>query len=319
MQYFLSSEIFLLAVAFDLLIGDPLWLTHPTQIFGYVITFLENILRRRPENSPKREILLGSVLVALVIIFAYAVSFLILWLCFKINYWVGVIASGWLLSTTIAIKGLAKAGHDIFLLLQKGDIQLARQKVGYIVGRDTDQLSIADIVRATVETVAENIVDGIISPLFYALIGGVPLALAYRAINTMDSMLGYKNEKYLYFGRAAALVDDVANYIPARITAGLLLLASVLCKLNWRSAWKYLREDAKKHPSPNSGLPEATVAGALGISLGGLNYYGGIASNRAIMGEDIVEKKPLHIITTIRLMYCTCALGIALGLVCLLW
>ena len=208
-----------------------------------------------------------------------------------------------LLSFTISPRNLAEAGREIQRYLAAGDIEEARFKVGWIVGRDTDKLTVPEITRATVETIAENIVDGVISPLFFFFLGGVPLAVAYRAANTMDSMIGYKNEKYLFFGRAAARTDDAWNYIPARITGLLLVLAAWLLKYDWREAWRMMRRDAAKHPSPNGGFTEATVAGALGIRLGGLNYYFGRPSFRTYMGEPRQELSPRHISGAIRLMY----------------
>lgn len=317
MGHFLNPEVFLLAVAFDLLIGDPKWLIHPTQMMGYLIAGLEKLLRRFT-STPARELWAGGLLVGIVVLAVYLVTLVFVWFSHRLNYWLDVVVSAWLLSTTFAIKGLAQAGLDIFRVLQSGDLLTARKNLSYIVGRDTEHLSSTEVVRATVETVAENIVDGVISPLFYAILGGIPFAFVYRAINTMDSMLGYKNERYLYFGRVAARADDVTNYIPARVTAGLLLLAAKICGLNWRKALYHLKTDAKKHPSPNSGLPEAAVAGALGVSLGGLNFYGGIPSPRAILGEAIYELKPKHILEVVRLLYCTSALGILLGLAILL-
>ncbi|WP_227766487.1 adenosylcobinamide-phosphate synthase CbiB [Zhaonella formicivorans] len=317
MGHFLNPEVFLLAVAFDLLIGDPKWLIHPTQIMGYLIAGLEKQLRRFTSTATQ-ELWAGGLLVGIVVLSVYLAAFLLVWFSHRLNYWLGMVVSAWLLSTTIAIKGLAQAGLDIFRVLQSGDLLTARKNLSYIVGRDTEHLSTAEVVRATVETVAENIVDGVISPLFYAILGGTPLAFVYRAINTMDSMLGYKNERYLYFGRVAARVDDAANYIPARVTAGLLLLAAKICGLNWRKGLHHLKSDANKHPSPNSGLPEAAVAGALGVALGGLNFYGGIPSPRAVMGEAIYELEPKHILEVVRLLYCTSALGILFGLATLL-
>jgi adenosylcobinamide-phosphate synthase len=182
--------------------------------------------------------------------------------------------------------------------------------VGLIVGRDTAQLEEAEVVRATIETVAENLVDGVIAPLFYAFLGGAPLALAYRAINTMDSMLGYKNSRYLYFGRFAARLDDVANFLPARLTGFFICLVALISpQLQAKGAWQAWREDAKKHPSPNSGIPEASVAGALGIRLGGVNYYQGIAQERAAMGPGRVPLAITHIKDTINIMYQAAILG----------
>lgn len=317
MSHFSSPEIFLLAVVLDLIIGDPRWLLHPTQIIGALISWLEN--RLRPHSSPRGELWAGGILVVIVVVVTYGVTLAILGLSFKLNYWLGVIVAAWLLSTTIAIKGLAQAGLEIYQVLVNGDLPLAREKLSYIVGRDTKNLPSAEIVRGTVETMAENIVDGIISPLFYAILGGVPLAMVYRAINTMDSMLGYKNEKYLYFGRAAARLDDLANYLPARITGSLLLIASITCKLNWRKAYYHLRKDAKKHPSPNSGYAEAPVAGALGVALGGVNYYNGVPQHRAIMGEALSTLEPKHILLTIKLIYTSSILAVILGLIILLF
>lgn len=315
--HFLSPEIFLLAVVFDLIIGDPRWLIHPAQIIGALISYLEKQLRRI-SSTPKGELWSGGILVVIVVAVVYGVILAILWLSFKVNYWVGVVIAAWLLSTTFAIKGLAQAGLEILEVMQSGDLPLARKKLSYIVGRDTENLPPAEIVRGTVETIAENIVDGITSPLFYAVLGGVPMAMVYRAINTMDSMLGYKNERYLYFGRAAARLDDLANYVPARITALLLLVASMLCKLDWRRGYHHLRKDAKKHPSPNSGFAEATVAGALGVALGGLNYYNGVPQYRAVMGEATCSLEPKHILLTVKLLYCTSALAVIIGLFSLL-
>ena len=183
------------------------------------------------------------------------------------------------------------------------DLENARYKVGWIVGRDTENLSPQEVSRAAIETVAENTVDGIISPLFFFLIGGLPLVYLYRAINTMDSMLGYKNDRYLYFGRVAARIDDVANYIPARITGIIFVVSAFVLRLNTTNSWKMLRRDASKHPSPNGGWAEASVAGALEIRLGGYNFYFGRETFRAYMGEPLQEMGPQHIMTCIQMMY----------------
>jgi len=168
------------------------------------------------------------------------------------------------------------------------------------------------VTRATVETVAENIVDGIISPLVYFAIGGAPLAFLYRAVNTLDSMVGYKNDKYLYFGRVAARVDDLFNYVPARLTGALLVIASFLLGYNAKGAAKMIWRDAAKHPSPNSGIAEAGVAGALGVRLGGLNYYGGVASQRAYMGDEVNRLSAVYIQKTVYIMYVATVIGVLL-------
>ena len=208
----------------------------------------------------------------------------------------------WLISTTIAVKGLESAGKEIYGYLKNGDIQGARKALSMVVGRDTDRLDEKEVSRGAVETVAENIVDAIISPLFYAALGGAPLAMAYRAANTLDSMVGYKNEKYRHLGWASARFDDIANFIPARLTALLLVAVTWVFRLNGKGAIKAILQDAKKHPSPNSGFTEAGVAGALGIQLGGLNYYQGIPSHRATMGIPVRPLTATDILTTNKIM-----------------
>mgnify|MGYP000911444007 FL=1 len=293
----------ILAFLMDCVIGDPRSKFHPVVLIGKLIAGLETWLYS-PEDSDKRKFWRGLFLMLLVLVICYGATAGIVYGVRRLGLpylsW-GVEAL--LLSFTISPRNLAEAGREIQRYLAAGDIEEARFKVGWIVGRDTDKLTVPEITRATVETIAENIVDGVISPLFFFFLGGVPLAVAYRAANTMDSMIGYKNEKYLFFGRAAARTDDAWNYIPARITGLLLVLAAWLLKYDWREAWRMMRRDAAKHPSPNGGFTEATVAGALGIRLGGLNYYFGRPSFRTYMGEPRQELSPRHISGAIRLMY----------------
>lgn len=293
----------ILAFLMDCVIGDPRSKFHPVVLIGKLIAGLETWLYS-PEDSDKRKFWRGLLLMLLVLVICYGATAGIVYGVRRLGLpyfsW-GVEAL--LLSFTISPRNLAEAGREIQRYLAAGDIEEARFKVGWIVGRDTDKLAVPEITRATVETIAENIVDGVISPLFFFFLGGVPLAVAYRAANTMDSMIGYKNEKYLFFGRAAARTDDAWNYIPARITGLLLVLAAWLLKYDWREAWRMMRRDAAKHPSPNGGFTEATVAGALGIRLGGLNYYFGRPSFRTYMGEPRQALSPRHISGAIRLMY----------------
>lgn len=293
----------ILAFLMDCVIGDPRSKFHPVVLIGKLIAGLETWLYS-PEDSAKRKFWRGLFLMLLVLVICYGATAGIVYGVRRL----GLPYLSWgmealLLSFTISPRNLAEAGREIQRYLAAGDIEEARFKVGWIVGRDTDKLTVPEITRATVETIAENIVDGVISPLFFFFLGGVPLAVAYRAANTMDSMIGYKNEKYLFFGRAAARTDDAWNYIPARITGLLLVLAAWLLKYDWREAWRMMRRDAAKHPSPNGGFTEATVAGALGIRLGGLNYYFGRPSFRTYMGEPRQELSPRHISGAIRLMY----------------
>ena len=293
-----------LAFVFDCIIGDPYTKYHPVVLMGKLIDFLDKHLRRDDSSEPTK-LCCGFILVVLVLGVCMGITYGIIYLMEICNvpHWINIIVQAIILCFMISPKSLAKAGNQIYDELASGNLAGAREKVNYIVSRDANQMDEKDITRATIETVAENTVDGIISPFFFFFIGGLPLAVLYRAANTMDAMLGYKNDKYLYFGKAAARVDDVLNFIPARITGFLFILSSFLCGFNYKNALKMMLRDAKKHPSPNGGYPEASVAGALEIRLGGINYYFGRQSFRAFMGDKITSLKAIHIRQTIRLMY----------------
>lgn len=294
----------LLAFVIDCIIGDPYTKFHPVAIMGKLIDILDKILRKDTASEPTK-LVSGFILVAILLSLSYSFTAGILYLLEILHcpIWLNVIIQAIILSFMISPKSLAKAGREIHQELIAHNLDTARQKVNYIVSRDTNRMNEQDITRATVETVAENIVDGIISPLFFFFIGGLPLAVLYRMSNTMDAMIGYKNDKYLYFGRTAARVDDVLNFIPARITGILLIFTAFCYRFNAKNALKMMFRDAKKHPSPNGGYTEATVAGALGIRLGGINYYFGRESFRAYMGDSLEELSAKHIDQTIRLMY----------------
>lgn len=296
-----------LALVLDTLIGDPRTAWHPVVLIGNLIAALEKLLLN-PAAAPGAKRLAGLVLVLAVLAASFAVSWLALAALATLHPLAAIGGGALLLAFAITPRSLAEAGREIQSLLEAGDLDEARRKVGWIVGRDTAALDTAEITRATVETVAENITDGIIAPLFYAALGGAPLAVLYRAVNTLDSMVGYKNDKYRDFGLVAARTDDVFNYIPARITGLLIIAAAFLTGGDARSAAATIWRDAAKHPSPNSGIPEAGVAGALGVRLGGLNYYGGIPSLRATMGEPRRQLAPGDIARTVRMMYTATAL-----------
>ncbi|MGP9665226.1 adenosylcobinamide-phosphate synthase CbiB [Halomonas sp. AOP22-C1-8] len=308
------------AIGLDLLIGDPRSLPHPVVFIGRMISFLEKRWNRGTDSQRKRR---GFLLTATVVIGVWGVSWSVLALLTAINVWLGLVAELWLLATTLAIKGLADAGRAVAVPLANGDLPGARQALSMIVGRDTVALDEAEITRATVETVAENTVDGITAPLFFAVIGGAPLALAYKAINTLDSMVGYRNERFEKFGFASAKLDDIANWLPARITAcclwlGGILLALVANKpLRWRGALRATCQEALRHPSPNAGWPEAMVARLLGVQLGGHNTYQGAISRRATLGEPLAPLNVTHIGATIQLMHVGWLLF--MGLMGLLW
>ncbi|MDD6396830.1 MAG: adenosylcobinamide-phosphate synthase CbiB [Selenomonadaceae bacterium] len=287
----------------DTLIGDPRSKLHPVVLIGQLIAGLEKLFYRETQSS-RQKLVSGGILAMLVMVLTYEIVNAIELLLQNIsNKYVIMAINGFLLSFTISPKSLANAGREIYDYLMVEDLENARCKVGWIVGRDTENLSPQEVSRAAIETVAENTVDGIISPLFFFLIGGLPLVYLYRAINTMDSMLGYKNDRYLYFGRVAARIDDVANYIPARITGIIFVVSAFVLRLNTTNSWKMLRRDASKHPSPNGGWAEASVAGALEIRLGGYNFYFGRETFRAYMGEPLQEMGPQHIMTCIQMMY----------------
>lgn len=290
------------AFIIDAIIGDPFGKYHPVALIGRLIVFLERVFYRESDSNGKK-FFMGAVLVMIVLLFCYDVAAAIMHFSYYLPDWGSMLIGALVLSFTISPRSLARAGKGIYALLVFGELEKARKAVGMIVGRDTQELDEAEISRATVETIAENTVDGIIAPLFFYMVGGVPLAVLYRAANTMDSMLGYKNEKYLYFGRPAARLDDVLGLIPARITAVLFIVSAFLLGFDAAHALKVMRRDAKGHPSPNGGYAEATVAGALHIRLGGYNSYFGKKSFRAYMGDAIQKTAPRHIMECIRMMY----------------
>lgn len=293
----------IIAFLIDTIIGDPRTQYHPVVLMGKLIALLEHCFYRA-DDSDNKKFVMGIMLVIITLLISYEVAAAIMMLSYQIPFsWGSAAVGGLLLSFTISPNSLAKAGKGIYALLIIGELTEAREKVGWIVGRDTKDLDDAEIARATIETIAENTVDGIIAPLFFFVLGGVPLAVLYRAANTMDSMIGYKNEKYLYFGRGAAKLDDVLNYIPARITAMLFLFSALILGFDYRNAYRIMQRDAAKHPSPNGGYAEATMAGALHIRLGGMNSYFGRKSFRAYMGDAMVLIVPQHIMAAIRMMY----------------
>ena len=229
---------------------------------------------------------------------------------FKFNKIVFIAVNPILIYTTLATKCLKDEAVKIYKVLKTGDLEKSRIQLSYIVGRDTTNLSEKEIVRATVETVAENTVDGIIAPLFYGFIGGAPLAMAYKAINTLDSTVGYKNDKYYYLGYASAKIDDIANYIPARLGVILLSLGSLFVGFNFKNALKIGIRDRKNHKSPNCAFSEGAVAGALGIQLGGTNVYFGKEVYKPTIGDKNREIEIEDIVRTNKIMYSSSIISI---------
>ena len=291
------------ALVIDTIYGDPRSDWHPVVLIGKLISFYENKLYPEPKTSNGNMFLRGMVTVLLVLLTVGLITGLLVWLSVKggILYYAAMGAVN--LYITITPRALCRDGMEIYHLLKAGDIVAARKRLSWIVGRDTENLDESDIARGTVETIAENTTDGIISPLFWFLLFGPVGAMVYRAGNTMDSMLGYKNDRYLYFGRFAARLDDVLNYIPARITFLLFVASAAILKLDWKNAKKIGLRDAPKHPSPNGGYAEATVAGAMHVRLGGYNYYEGKPEFREYMGDPDTPLKADHIKQAIYMMY----------------
>lgn len=314
MIFYSLQEIMLILVAailIDWIVGDPKRFPHPVVAIGRWTSYLEKRL------LPRKAKRFNGALMTLTVV---ASSFAVLWgataLAAWIHPWLGYAVNAWFISTTIAIKGLKDAAMLVYNRLTQGDLPGARQYTGYIVGRDTHALDEPELSRATVETVSENIVDAVISPLFFAWLGAAPLAMLYRAANTLDSMVGYRNDKYMRFGWASARLDDVLNGVPARLTGALLVIAAALYRpASPTRALKAIFEFARLHPSPNSGIPESAVAGALGVQLGGTNRYGDVLSVRAKMGWPMRALHREHIIHTIRLLYVVSIL-VAGGLLC---
>lgn len=301
----------ILAYVLDLILGDPRWFPHPVRGIGWLIKKMETPLRRLINN----ERLAGCVLAIVIIGASWGISYTIIRGAYSLNQYLGIALSTLLIYASLAIKDLKVESMRVYYALKEQKTALARTDLSLIVGRDTENLNDKDIVRATVETVAENIVDGIISPLFYAILGGAPLALSYKAANTLDSMVSYKNDRYKSFGWASAKIDDCLNFIPARLSGIILPIACWLAGFDMFSSFKITLRDGKKNPSPNSGIPEAAVAGALGIQLGGLNFYNSIPVLKPIIGEDVHPLDIKHIKESIFIAYLSSGLFLTVGVI----
>lgn len=300
----------------DLLLADPAWMPHPVVGMGRAIAALEKRLRRLFPATPAGERAAGRVLAAALPLGTFALAAGALALAYRLHP-----AAGFALETlwcwqALALRGLADESGKVYAQLAKGDLPAARRAVSRIVGRDTGSLTAAGVTKAAVETVAENFSDGVAAPLFYLLIGGAPLGLAYKAVNTMDSMVGYKNKTYLHFGRAAARLDDAANFLPSRLAALLWIGAAGLAGFDGRGAWRTWRRDRLRHASPNSAQTESACAGALGVQLAGPAWYFGEYYDKPTIGDDTRPVEPADILRADRMLYLAgfLALGLGLGL-----
>lgn len=294
----------IIAYILDLILGDPQGYPHPVRIIGEFVSFLEEKLRRIYKGT-EGEKKAGIILCATVVLLTYGVVYALLFVISILGKYVVMAVSIFLIYTALATRSLDVEVRKVYKSLKDGDIDAARKHLSMIVSRETDRLDEKDIARAAIETVAENINDGIVAPIMYAVIGGAPLVLAYKAASTLDSMVGYKNEKYINFGWASAKLDDILNFIPARITGMLIPVAAWLLGYDGKNSFRIMLRDRLKHDSPNSAHGEAAVAGALGIKLGGTNYYFGRPENKPILGEGKRDIKAEHIIDAIKIMYIT--------------
>ena len=300
---------YLIAAAFilDLLIGDPESWPHPIRWMGRAIERFEPGFRRL-SSSPVRA---GTLFALSLTTGAFLLAWLSIFLAGAIHPVAGIAVEVILLFFCISARSLEKAAMGVLAALREEGLPQGRAAVAMIVGRETDGLDEPEVARAAVETVSENLVDGVLSPLFYALLGGAPLALAFKMVNTLDSMVGYKNEKYRYFGKAAARIDDVANYLPARLSVLFIAAAAQLIGRNGKSALRIGFSDGRKHTSPTAGLPEAAFAGALGVRLGGSGTYHGRKIEKPYLGEEYDPVGPADIQNACRLMVVTSLLWMA--------
>lgn len=287
----------------DLILGDPYMVPHPVVAIGKLVTFCtDRLLREKDTSSCKRR--KGIIMVIVVLFFSAFIPFCILYVAYKLHVFAGLIIESIMCWQILAAKSLRTESTKVESALEEGDTDKARFNVSMIVGRDTKNLDKKGIIKAAVETVAENSSDGVIAPLFYMLFGGAVAGFLYKGINTMDSMAGYKNDKYIDFGRAAAKLDDIANFIPARISAFLMVISAFILGFDVKNAWKIFIRDRYKSTSPNSGQTESVCAGALGIELLGDAYYFGRLVKKPSIGDDIRRPEPCDIHKANNMMYC---------------
>lgn len=304
----------LLGYAVDLAVGDPRWLPHPVRLMGTYITGTEGLLRRCSRSQRLNGLLLTASLVAGV----FFLSWGLVEAADGVHRLLGFAVGAGIIYTTLSVRDLFEESEAVRQALSRGELHEARAALSRIVGRDTGRLGEREIIRATVETIAEGTVDGIIAPLCYAVIGGAALALSYKAVNTLDSMIGYRTERYREFGWAAARLDDVANYLPARISVLCLPLAAWVCGHDALACLRAIRRDGRKGPSPNSGIPQAGMAGALGVQLGGVNWYEGVAMAKPTIGTEGRLPELEHVRAAHGIMFGTSAVALLMGLLILL-
>ena len=296
----------------DRVFGDPVYPFHPVRLMGWYISKGDKLLRRDKQNRTAAFIL-GMLLSVFLVAACFALPFALLFYLYKLHIVAGIMVEAALCYQIFAAKALKDESMKVYTALENNDIEDARKWLSWIVGRDTQNLNEEEISKAAVETVAENLSDGVIAPMMLLFIGGAPLGFAYKAVNTLDSMIGYKNEKYAYFGKFAARLDDVVNFIPSRLSALLMIFATPFCKLNIGQAWRIFLRDRYKHKSPNSAQTESVCAGALGVSLSGDHYYGGKLVHKPVIGDPLRPAVKEDMKLTNKLMYASSWLCLLLG------
>lgn len=296
----------------DLIIGDPNNPFHPVRGIGWIASKLEILARMVFKNLLK---FAGFIVWIFTVAITFLITFVIVHISKESNIYFGIILEGILVYFCISSKGLVVEGYKVIKFLLKDDIEGARKQLSFIVGRDTKSLDKQGIMRAVVETIAENMADGVIAPLFYAGILGAPLAMAYKAVNTMDSMFGYKNDKYKEFGYFPAKLDDFFNYIPARITGIIIIISAAILNYDYKNSFRIYKRDRYNHTSPNSAHPEAAMAGALGLQLGGANYYFGKLIEKPTIGDKIKEIEIEDVDKTSKVLYLSSFIGYLMAII----
>lgn len=295
----------LVGFVMDCILGDPAKLPHPVCLIGKCISVFEKALRKRFSQTERGAVAAGRMMVVLIVLLSGAAPFGILYLCRRVSPWLYFVVCCIMSWQILAAKCLKTEAEKVRACLERGDLAAARKQVGMLVGRNTESLTGMQIVKAAVETVAENTSDGVIAPLFWMILGGPVAGFVYKAINTMDSMVGYKNDQYLYFGRCAAKLDDAANYIPARLSGLGMIAAAALIGFDGRNAARIWKRDRRKHASPNSAQTESACAGALHLQLGGSACYFGKLHEKPFIGDPDRTAEPEDISRSCRLMYGT--------------
>ena len=307
-----SLAALLIGFGLDLLLGDPRGVPHPVALIGKLISALERMLRRSFPQTAAGERWAGGVLWVLTAGLSLLIPALLLWACRRVSPWLALAAESVMSWQILAVRSLREESMKVYTALESGDLEASRRAVSWIVGRDTERLDEAGVARAAVETVAENTSDGVTAPLLFLALGGLPLGMVYKAVNTMDSMVGYRNERYRWFGTAAARLDDVLNWIPARLSGLLMCLsAALLPGCSGRRALRVFFRDRRKHSSPNSAHTEASCAGALGVQLAGDAWYFGKKVSKPTIGDGLRPVERADVARACRLMYATELLTLA--------